>query len=61
MTFSDFVNETRINQARILLTEGKTVSEAAFESGFNHLGHFSEIFKKYESMSPNAFRKKMII
>lgn len=61
MTFSDFVNDTRINQARILLTEGKTVSEAAFESGFNHLGHFTEVFKKYESMNPKDFRKKMAI
>jgi AraC-like DNA-binding protein len=61
MTFSDFVNETRINQARILLTEGKTVSEAAFESGFNHLGHFTEVFKKYESINPKDFRKKMVI
>jgi AraC-like DNA-binding protein len=61
MTFSDFVNETRINQARILLTEGKTVSEAAFESGFNHLGHFTEVFKKYESVNPKDFRKRMMI
>jgi AraC-like DNA-binding protein len=61
MTFSDFVNETRINQARILLTEGKSVSEAAYESGFNHLGHFTEVFKKYESVNPKDFRKKMMI
>ncbi len=61
VTYTDFLNETRINQARKLLADGKNVSETAFEVGFNHLGHFNEIFNKYVGQNPKDFRKLFLV
>jgi len=58
MTFTDFVNQYRITQAKTLLIKGLTVSEACYEVGFESLSHFNKLFKKLASENPSVFRKK---
>jgi len=37
----------------------KNVTEAAYESGFNELSHFSRTFKKYKGISPREFCREL--
>jgi AraC-like DNA-binding protein len=50
--------EKRLNHAMNLLTNtDKTVSEAAFESGFENLSHFSRAFHDYFGMTPRSQKR----
>jgi AraC-like DNA-binding protein len=46
----------RINRAKQLLTEEKTVSEVCSEVGFESLGSFSMLFKKEMGFAPTYYR-----
>jgi AraC-like DNA-binding protein len=58
MTFTDFVNQYRINQSKTLLLNDVTVSEACYEVGFESLSYFNKLFKRLTGINPSAFRKK---
>jgi len=58
MTFTDFVNQYRIGQAKTLLLQGSSVTEAAFEVGLESVSYFNKLFKQHEGMNPSAFRKR---
>jgi AraC-like DNA-binding protein len=50
--------EKRLQQAHLLLLHhGKTVAEAAFESGFQNVSHFSRCFKERFGSSPAAMKQ----
>jgi AraC-like DNA-binding protein len=54
--------EKRLNHAMHLLTNiGKTVSEAAFESGFESPSHFSRSFRQRFGYSPVSVRLRMAV
>lgn len=57
LTFTDFLNQYRINQAKKLLLQKKSVSEACYESGFENLSHFNKTFKKITGENPTTFKK----
>jgi len=58
MTFTAFVQRTRIEKAKTLLREtGATVTSIAFGVGFNNLTHFNHVFRKLEGTAPGAYRK----
>jgi AraC-like DNA-binding protein len=57
ITFSEFVNEFRINKSIQLLLEGTTVTEACFDSGFKSLSNFNSTFKRQTGSSPLRFKK----
>ena len=57
MTFTEFVNQYRINQAKTLLLLDKTVSEVCFDCGFESLSYFNRIFKKITGNNPMMFKK----
>ena len=58
MTFTDFVNQYRITQAKTLLLKGFSVSEVCYEVGFESLSHFNKLFKKLTGENPSAFKKR---
>lgn len=59
VSFTDFLNEYRINQACIQLTKGQSVSNVAFLCGFNSLSYFSRTFKYFKNISPSQFQSKV--
>jgi AraC-like DNA-binding protein len=58
LPFTVFLNNYRVNQAKLMLSSNKNVSEACFESGFESLSYFNRTFKKITGQNPSDFRKK---
>ena len=58
MTFTEFVNQYRITQAKTLLLQDKSVSEVCYESGFESLSYFNKLFKKITGENPSVFKKR---
>jgi AraC-like DNA-binding protein len=57
-TFTDFVSEVRISQACKLLVEtADTVSQIAYDSGFDTLSNFNRNFKKITGQTPREYRQ----
>ena len=59
--FNDYINYYRIQNAKQLLLEADsekyTISSIAFDTGFSSLSSFNGAFKKFEGITPSAFRK----
>ena len=49
-----YLNTLRCKHAQTVLDEGKTVTEAALESGFESLSYFSRTYKKLMGVSPSS-------
>jgi AraC-like DNA-binding protein len=58
MTFTDFVNQYRITQAKTLLLQDISVSEACYDVGFESLSYFNKLFKKITGENPSVFKKR---
>jgi len=58
MTFTDFLNQYRVNQARKMLLHDKNVTESCYGSGFENLSYFNKTFKKLTGENPSQFRKR---
>lgn len=57
-----WINQQRISYANGLLsTTSKTVSEIAYECGFNSVSHFIKIFKTEFGYTPNSVRAKNVM
>jgi len=56
ITYTDFVNEYRINQACRLLFENKPIADICFEVGFNNISHFNKAFKQLKGLSPREYK-----
>ena len=55
----DFINEYRLEQAKILLKNKKLrISDVAVEVGFDNFSYFSTLFKKSTGMTANEYRKQ---
>jgi AraC-like DNA-binding protein len=61
MTFTDFVNQYRVNQAKNYLLLDKTVSETCFAVGFESLSYFNKLFKKVVGENPSDFKKRYLV
>lgn len=57
MTFTDFVNNYRINQAKIFLLKDYSVTEVCFQVGFESLSYFNKLFKQHTGETPSEFKK----
>lgn len=57
MTFTDFVNQYRITQAKTLLLKELSVTEVCYEVGFDSLSYFTKLFKKITGENPSAFKR----
>ncbi|MDI6034322.1 AraC family transcriptional regulator [Flavobacterium sp. LB2P84] len=58
LTFTEFLNQYRIEQAKRLLKSDKNVTETCFECGFESLSYFNRIFKKVVGENPIQFKKR---
>ena len=58
MTFTEFLNQYRINQAKKLLLHDKNVTEACYASGFENLSYFNKTFKRIAGENPSQFRRR---
>jgi len=58
MTFTDFVNQYRITQAKTLLLQDKSISEACYEVGIESLSYFNKLFKKIAGENPSDFKRR---
>lgn len=60
MTLSRFITVKRLHYAKKLLRESAlSVTDIAYQSGFNHHTYFNRMFKKQERLSPLAYRKNV--
>ncbi|GGD56091.1 response regulator transcription factor [Paenibacillus nasutitermitis] len=58
-TFSQYVQEFRIAQARTLLEEGKTKwYEVSTRVGFDDPKYFTKVFKRYTTLTPTQYYRK---
>lgn len=61
-TAQEYIQNKIIDVAKeLLLGTGKTVSQIAYELGFQYSQHFNRIFKKNVGQSPNEYRKVQIV
>lgn len=58
MTFIDSLTEIRLGHAsRMLIDTTQSISEIAYECGFNNISNFNRIFKKKKGCTPKEFKK----
>ncbi|MDI9880008.1 AraC family transcriptional regulator [Flectobacillus longus] len=57
LTFIEFLNHYRVNQAKNLLLLDKNVTETCFDCGFESMSYFNRTFKKLTGVNPLAFKK----
>lgn len=59
ITFSNYLNEVRLDEARRQLVSGsRTITEVAYSSGFQSLSQFNRRFKAAEGITPSLYRKR---
>jgi AraC-like DNA-binding protein len=58
LTFVEFLNHYRVNEAKRLLLLDKNVTETCYECGFESLSYFNRTFKKIIGENPLAFKKR---
>lgn len=61
MSFKEYVNHLRINEAqKLLLTSEKSIAAIAEELGFSSPSHFINVFKKFKGCSPKQYKKNAL-
>ncbi|AFK02859.1 transcriptional regulator, AraC family [Emticicia oligotrophica DSM 17448] len=58
LTFVEFLNHYRVNQAKNLLLLDRNVTETCFDCGFESMSYFNRTFKKLTGENPLAFKKR---
>jgi AraC-like DNA-binding protein/mannose-6-phosphate isomerase-like protein (cupin superfamily) len=58
ITFTEFVNQYRIQKACLLLQQDKTIAEVCFDCGFNNVTYFNKVFKTLLKKTPSEYRKE---
>ncbi len=59
MTYTDFVNDYRVNKACQLLLSDRSILDVCFACGFTSQSYFCKVFKKIKSKSPMEYRKEV--
>ena len=59
--FHDFVQQWKVaNAVEQMLLSDCTIAELAYALGFDNINTFGRAFKKVTSMTPSAYRRKML-
>lgn len=59
ITFTEFVNQYRIEKACQLILKGKSISESCYSTGYNNISYFNRAFKKYIGKTPTEFYNEL--
>jgi len=60
MTFSQYLNQVRINESKKLLElTNDTIIDVSLSVGFNNHNHFSATFKKLTGVTPTVYRNQL--
>ncbi|ADE53836.1 helix-turn-helix transcriptional regulator [Coraliomargarita akajimensis] len=57
-TVNQYLTALRMDRAKELLV-AKSVTDTAFEVGYNNSNYFSTVFKKHEGLTPAAYKKQV--
>jgi AraC-like DNA-binding protein len=57
-TFTEYLNQYRISQARQLLLRDYSVTETCYACGFENLSYFNKSFKRWVGENPLGFKKR---
>ncbi|NYJ26211.1 AraC family transcriptional regulator [Allomuricauda sp. ARW1Y1] len=57
-TFTRFLNQYRITQAKRMLLTGKNIGETCYECGFESLSYFNRTFKRISGENPSDYKKR---
>ena len=60
ITFTDFVNQYRIERAKNLLMQGKNITETCYAIGFESLSYFNKLFNKIVGQNPSDFKRNWL-
>ena len=58
LTFTEFLNQYRINHAKKLLISDKNVTETCYACGFESLSYFNRVFRQITGENPSEYRKR---
>ena len=59
-TVLDYISFVKVEEAKKLLKKSdESIAEIAVKCGFSSQGYFCKIFKKYENISPNEYKKQV--
>jgi AraC-like DNA-binding protein len=59
-TFTDFVNQIRVNRAcQLLMDSDRPITSIAFEVGFNNIANFNRRFLDIKGMTPRDYRRQV--
>ena len=61
LTFNEYLNLYRVDQARKMLSTRKSMTEIAMECGFGSLNSFLRNFKRYTNSTPSEYKKEYIV
>ena len=61
MTFTEFVNQYRIERAKNLLMQGSNVSETCYAVGLDSLSYFNKLFREIAGENPSVFRRRYMV
>lgn len=58
-TYTDFVNQVRINRAcQLLMNTDRYVTNICYDVGFNNVANFNRRFRELKGVTPSEFRKQ---
>lgn len=58
-SFTEFITDVRIgNTCKLLLSTDDSISQIAYQSGFNNIANFNRLFKKYRGCTPADYRSQ---
>jgi AraC-like DNA-binding protein len=59
-TYTDFVNQVRVNRAcQLLMESDRLITDICYEVGFNNVANFNRRFLGVKGMTPSEFRKQV--
>ena len=57
MTYLQYLNQRKVNCAKMLLESGLSVTETCFSAGFGSLSGFLYTFRQATGLSPSEYKK----